>query len=138
MERLLLPAIFSYHKLTTVLIFTLYLNSVRNFWASWKHFLKWFLKSLFKEPHLLWIKKAELPSRSKHPSLIYHKLQFLKTITFSQLFTFSLRPSPVLMTGFFLRGGGGNLCKETKFFVLFLFFYFVCLVFGRTSQHVGS
>lgn len=37
--------------------------SARHFWAAWKHFLKWFLKSLFKYLHSLWTKKSGLPPR---------------------------------------------------------------------------
>ena len=51
----------------------------------------------FQTSAVMWIKKAKLLSGSKHPSLIYPKLQFWKTITFSQLFTSSLLPATVLM-----------------------------------------
>lgn len=125
MERLLIPAIDSHHKLTAVL-------SLKFCILLCVRFLKTFPEMAsqvsFQTSAIMWIKKAKLSSRSKHPSLIYPKLQFWKTITFSQLFTSSLLPATVLMISFFLRvwvcawwgGVCGNICKEMKFFVSFL------------------
>ena len=128
MERLLIPAIDSYHKLTDALSLKFCILLCVRFLRCLKTFPEMVSQVSFQTSAIMWIKKAKVPSRSKHPSLIYPKLHFWKTINFSQLFTSSLLPATVLMISFFFRvwvcawlgGGGGNICKDTKFFVSFL------------------
>ena len=103
MERLLIPAIDSYHKLTDALSLKFCILLCVRFLRCLKTFPEMVSQVSFQTSAIMWIKKAKVPSRSKHPSLIYPKLHFWKTINFSQLFTSSLLPATVLMISFFFR-----------------------------------